>query len=120
METRPVLLYTYGVEKGLLTVEQMCRVLSENPAKLYGVYPEKGCIKAGSDADFVVWDPEISWVLTRENQMANVDYQAYEGFPVKGRAEKVYLRGRLAAANGRIVREYEGKYVARGRYQKVE
>ena len=120
VETRPVLLYTYGVEKGLLTVEQMCRVLSENPAKLYGVYPEKGCIKAGSDADLVVWDPEISWVLTRENQMANVDYQAYEGFPVKGRAEKVYLRGRLAAANGRIVREYEGKYVARGRYQKVE
>ena len=120
VETRPVLLYTYGVTKGLLTAEQMCQVLSENPAKLYGVYPEKGCIAAGSDADLVVWDPEASWVLTRENQAANVDYQAYEGFPVKGRPAQVYLRGKLAAEDGKLVRKYEGKYVARGTYQKVE
>lgn len=98
----------------------MCQVLSENPAKLYGVYPEKGCIAAGSDADLVVWDPEASWVLTRENQTANVDYQAYEGFPVKGRPAQVYLRGKLAAEDGKLVRKYEGKYVARGTYQKVE
>lgn len=119
VETRPVLMYTYGVDRGLLAVEQMCRVLSENPAKLYGVYPEKGCIGPGSDADVVVWDPDVSWVLAKENQKANVDYQAYEGFLVKGRPKQVYLRGRLAARDGNVVREYEGRYVARGTYQKV-
>lgn len=119
VETRPVLIYTYGVEKGLLTVEQMCRVLSENPAKLYGVYPRKGCVQAGSDADLVIWNPETSWTLTGENQAANVDYQAYEGFPVKGMAEKVYLRGRLAARDGQVEKTCGGEYIARGLCQKV-
>ncbi len=120
VETRPALIYTCGVDKGLLTVEQMCRLLSENPARLYGLYPRKGCIAAGSDGDLVVWDPEASRTLTAKDQLANVDYHAYEGFPVKGMARSVYLRGRLTAREGKVVRQHEGRYVARGRYQKVE
>lgn len=84
VETRPVLMYTCGVETGRITMEQMCRLLSENPAKLYGMYPQKGVIAPGSDADLVVWNPEAKWVLSAENQTANVDYQTYEGYPVKG------------------------------------
>lgn len=115
VETRPVLIYTYGVETGRLTLEQMCRLLAENPAKLYGMYPKKGCIAVGSDADLVVWNGDVHWTLTAENQVANVDYQAYEGFQVTGRAEQVYLRGELAAENGQVVRAGAGCYQKRSR-----
>lgn len=120
VETRPVLMYTYGVEAGRLSIEQMCRLLSENPAKLYGLYPQKGCIAEGSDADLVLWNPDVSWTLTKENQAANVDYQAYEGFEVKGKAEKVFLRGQLVAENGRVVKEHAGQYVKRKSYMKFD
>lgn len=115
VETRPVLMYTYGVKKHGMTLEQMCRLLSENPAKLYGVYPRKGVIAPGSDGDIVVWDPEEKWVLTDENQVANTDYQPFAGTAVEGRAQMVYLRGRLAAENGRVVREEEGVFIPRGK-----
>lgn len=115
VETRPVLIYTYGVETGRLSIEQMCRLLSENPAKLYGLYPKKGCIAVGSDADLVVWDEHVQWTLTAENQIANVDYQAYEGFSVKGKAAQVYLRGELAAENGHVIKAGTGCYQKRGR-----
>ncbi len=65
VETRGTLLYTYGVREGRISPEQMCRVLSENPAKLYGMYPQKGCIAAGSTADLVILDPEKEAVIFR-------------------------------------------------------
>ncbi len=58
VQTRGTLLYTYGVRTGRISVEKMCQLLCENPAKLYGVYPNKGVIAEGSDADIVVFDPE--------------------------------------------------------------
>lgn len=120
VETRPVLIYTYGVSAGKLTTSQMCRLLSENPAKLYGMYPQKGCIAPGSDADIVVWNPDAAWTLTKDNQAANVDYQAYEGFRVKGRAEKVYLRGKPVAEDGCVVKEHEGIYVRRNKRTDID
>ncbi|MBT9776487.1 dihydropyrimidinase [Clostridium sp. MCC353] len=116
VESRPVLFYTYGVLEKDLTLEQMCRMLSANPAKLYGVYPEKGCIKEGSHADIVVWDPDAVWVMTKENQHANTDYCPFEGTEVKGIAGQVYLRGELAAENGVICKEHKGTYVKRRKY----
>lgn len=113
VETRPVLMYTYGVIEKHLTLEQMCKLLSENPAKLYGVYPQKGCIAPGSDGDIVVWNPQEEWMLSCENQIAKADYSPFEGFPVKGKAEKVYLRGQLAAENGVVVKEKAGCYLPR-------
>lgn len=115
VELRPVLIYTYGVLNHHLTVEQMCRLLSENPAKLYGAYPQKGVIAEGSDADIVVWDPDASWVMTKENQVANTDYCPFEGWEAKGKASKVFLRGRLVAENGRVADEKKGTYVKRKR-----
>ncbi len=113
VETRPVLIYTYGVKEGRITLEQMCRLLSENPAKLYGMYPQKGAIEPGSDADLVVWNPEEDWVLSAENQAANVDYQTYEGWPVFGKPEKVYVNGVLTAENGSVCGGKDGRYVRR-------
>lgn len=116
VENRPVLLYTYGVREGRITPRQMCRVLSENAARLYGVYPRKGALQAGSDADLVVWDPEASWEISVDNQVSRCDYSPFEGFQVKGRAEQVYLRGVLAAKDGKVVNEYLGTYIARGKW----
>ncbi|MEG0564950.1 MAG: dihydropyrimidinase [Hungatella sp.] len=120
VETRPVLIYTYGVLTGKLTIEQMCRLLSENPAKLYGAYPQKGCISVGSDADIVVWNPDAAWTLTKDNQVARVDYQAYEGFEVRGQAERVYLRGQLVVEDGHVVKEHTGAYVRRGKRMELD
>ena len=116
VESRPVLFYTYGVLEKDLSLEQMCRMLSANPAKLYGVYPKKGCIKPGSDADIVVWDPDALWVMNKENQHANTDYCPFEGTEVKGIAGQVYLRGNLVAENGEIRKEHAGQYIKRQKY----
>lgn len=114
VETRGVLLYTYGVGKGLLTPQQMCRVLSENPAKLYGLYPKKGCIMPGSDADIAVIDPEREDVITAESQEQNVDYSPFEGTKIKGTIDKVFLRGCLVTDGGRVVKIKQGKFIKRG------
>lgn len=118
VETRPVLMYTYGVKKGRLTLEQMCRLLAENPAKLYGTYPQKGCIAEGSDADLVVWDPDTQWMLSIYNQKAATDYCPFEGAPVEGIPETVYLRGQKVAERGEVVKADAGQYTRRGPYQK--
>lgn len=113
VETRAVLMYTYGVLENRISLPQMCKLMSENPAKLYGLYPKKGCIQAGSDGDIVIWDPAYESRISAEAQLQNVDYAPFEGFDVKGRAEKVFLRGELIADNGVILKENHGKYIAR-------
>ena len=113
-EERPALLYQFGVNEGRISAEQMCRLLSENPARLYHLYPQKGTLSPGSDADLVVWNPETEWILSKESQQANIDYCPMEGTKVRGRAEKVYLRGQLIAENGVIRTEYAGRYVRHG------
>ncbi len=113
VESRPVLMYSFGVLEHNLKLEQMCRLLSENPAKLYGVYPQKGAIAPGSDGDIVVWNPDARWTISVENQVANVDYCPFEGTDVKGKAELVFLKGLLAAKDGQVVLEKTGSYVKR-------
>ena len=110
-EERPALLHHYGVRTGKITQEQMCAYLSENPARLYQLYPKKGVLAPGSDADIVVWDPEEEWVLSKETQQSAADYCPLEGTRLKGRAQQVYLRGMLAAEHGVIRKEYAGSYV---------
>jgi dihydropyrimidinase len=113
VETRGVLLYSYGVAEGRITKEQMCALLSENPAKLYGAYPRKGVLAEGSDADIVVYDPKADSVITAKDQLANVDYTPFEGFKTKGSIAQVYLRGRLAVSGGELRIGSEGKYIPR-------
>ena len=120
VESRPALIYSFGVLERDLKLEQMCRLLSENPAKLYGVYPQKGAIAPGSDADIVVWNPDTEWTMSVENQVANVDYCPFEGTKVKGKAEQVYLKGELAARDGNVVLEKKGSYVPRQRRMELD
>lgn len=110
-EERPGLMYHFGVRQGKITLEQMCRYLAENPAKLYGLYPAKGVIAAGSDGDIVVWDPNKEWTLSAVSQQSRSDYCPLEGTRLVGRAKQVYLRGALAAENGVIQKAYTGTYV---------
>lgn len=114
VEHRGLLLYTYGVAAGKISVSDMCRVLSENPAKLYGCWPRKGVIAPGSDGDIVVYDPAASGVITASDQVQNVDYTPYEGWRTEGRIHQVYLRGQLAVDRGQVL-ETEGKFIHRSR-----
>ena len=113
VETRGILLWSEGVAKGKLTASQMCSLLSENAAKLYGVYPQKGVIAPGSDADLVILDPDATGVLTAEGHGSKADYCPYEGWQTSGVIEQVYLRGQLAVDKGEILTEPVGKYVPR-------
>ena len=113
VESRGILIWSEGVAKGRISEAQMCRLLSENPAKLYGAYPRKGVLAAGSDADIVVIDPKKTGLLTAADQAANVDYCPYEGMETRGVIEQVYLRGKLAVDQGTILTGPEGTYIPR-------
>lgn len=115
VETRPSLIYTYGVRSGRLTEEQMCACLAERAARLYGMYPQKGALLPGSDADIVVWNPLRKQILKAETQWSKADYHPYEGMEVYGLAEKVYLRGQLIASEGQLVQEEKGRYLFRNK-----
>ena len=94
----------------------MCRLLSENPARLYGLFPRKGILKPGSDADIVIYDPGASHVIRADDCIANVDYNPYEGFVTAGGIREVWLRGRKTVENGRVLDETpQGKYLVRGK-----
>lgn len=119
VETRGVLMYTYGVDEGKISLEQMCQFLSENPAKLYGLYPQKGCIQEGSDADLVVLKPHVKDTITAADQLQNVDYAPFEGTRVTGRIETVYLRGEKVVDKHELVQEKRGIFLKRGKMQSV-
>lgn len=116
VETRGALLYTCGVDRGRIDAETMCRVLSENPAKLYGMFPRKGLIAPGSDADIVVLRPGVSDVITVSKQLQNVDYAPFEGTELTARIERVFLRGFEAVHNGQVKESRTGVFVARGKF----
>ena len=115
VETRGVLLYSAGVATGRITEADMCRVLSENVAKLYGCWPRKGVIAPGSDADIVVYDPHADSVITVAGQLQNVDYNPYEGFQTQGSIAQVYLRGTLSVDHGVVLAENHGQFIPRGK-----
>ncbi|MCI8948858.1 MAG: dihydropyrimidinase [Lachnospiraceae bacterium] len=119
VETRGILMYSQGVCSKKITCEEMCMALSENPAKLYGMYPKKGVIAPGSDGDLVVLDPRAEDVITAKDQLQNVDYAPFEGLTVQGRIETVFLRGQKVVENHQVVQEKKGRYVARRPYQEL-
>ncbi len=114
VEHRGVLLYTHGVAAGRISAADMCRVLSENAAKLYGCWPRKGVIAPGSDADIVVYDPDAEGVITAADQAQHTDYTPYEGYRTAGTIRQVYLRGALAVDRGEVL-PTEGKFIPRGK-----
>lgn len=117
VQTRGTLLYTYGVKEGKITPEQMCSLLSENAAKLYGVYPRKGALLPGSDADIVVLDPEKESVISAKTHAYNTDNNPFEGFKLGCVIDKVFLRGHLAVENGELKQEKLGGFIRREKNQ---
>ena len=109
------LVYTYGVRKKRISVQQMCAYLSENPARLYGLYPKKGALKAGSDADIIVFNPKASGVIAAAKSHCACDYSPYEGARTEGGIEKVFLRGKLVCSNGEITQPHIGRFITRGK-----
>ena len=117
VQTRGTLLYTYGVKVGKITPEQMCSLLSENAAKLYGVYPRKGALLPGSDADIVVLDPEKESVISAKTHAYNTDNNPFEGFKLGCGIDKVFLRGHLAVEDGELKQEKLGGFIRREKNQ---
>ena len=114
VEHRLSLMYTYGVAAGRITAVDMARLLAENPARLFGMYPQKGVLAVGSDADLVIFDPNDTGRITAETQYQNVDYTPYEGMALRGRVDTVLLGGEVAVEGGRVLLERRGRYVSRG------
>jgi dihydropyrimidinase len=95
IETRMQLMYTYGVCTNRFSVNRWIDLTSTKPAKIFGLYPQKGCIKVGSDADIVLWDPDIRQTISASNHHMHVDYSMYEGQDVRGGATIVISRGEV-------------------------
>ena len=115
VEERLILLYSEGVEKGRITLPQLVRYACANPARVAGLYPRKGTIEAGADADLVILDPEKEWTMSRERLHGNADYTCYEGMKIRGAVERVLLRGRTVVLDGQFTGERGGGlYLRRG------
>ncbi|SEC81346.1 dihydropyrimidinase [Paenibacillus sp. GP183] len=97
------LLYTYGVKAGKISLNRFIELISANPAKFMGLYPRKGTIAVGSDADLVLFDPKVEQTITASSQLQGSDYNFYEGWQVQGAARHVLLRGEVIVKNGTYV-----------------
>ncbi|KJZ32934.1 dihydropyrimidinase [Paracoccus sp. S4493] len=114
LEDRMPMLWTHGVGTGRLTPNEFVAVASTNIAKILGMYPKKGAVLVGSDADLVVWDPEATKTITAGAQQSAIDYNVFEGQTVKGLPRFTLSRGVVAATEGTVdSREGHGEFVAR-------
>ena len=100
IEDRVTLLWTHGVKTGRLSPEQFVAVASTNAAKIFGLWPRKGVIQPGADADLVIWDPDYRGTITARRQQQAVDYNAFEGMAIEGRPAVVTVRGEVAVRDG--------------------
>jgi dihydropyrimidinase len=103
LEDRVNLLYTHGVARGRLDLQTFVAVASTNAAKLFGLFPRKGAITIGSDADLVIFDPTYRGKLSVKTQTQAVDYNAFEGWDIEGRPSIVTVRGEVAVRDGKSV-----------------
>jgi dihydropyrimidinase len=114
VEDRVDLLHDGGVIGGRFTRERWVEVISTAPAKLFGMYPHKGAIAVGSDADLVVYDPSATRTISAKTHHMDVDYSCYEGRPVQGRSDIVLSRGSVIVRNGEFTgRKGHGRFVKR-------
>jgi len=107
----PVMM-TDGFNKSKITIEQLVKICSENPARAFGMYPQKGVLSPGSDADIIIADPNKEWVITPDNLKSGLEYCCFEGYKVKGKVIKTFVRGELVAEDGELVAKTpNGRYV---------
>ena len=108
------LVYDGGVRTGRISLNRFVELTSTSPAKIFGLFPRKGTIAPGSDADLVVFDPNRTVTLSARTLHMRVDYNPYEGRQVTGAADTVISRGRVVIENGRFVgRPGQGQFLKR-------
>ncbi len=113
------LLYSEGVRKGRITLEQMVAVTATNPAKLFGLYPGKGTIAVGSDADVVIWDPDLTKTIRDEDILSNGKFSLFSGWELTGWPIVTIRRGEVVYENGEIVASPgSGRLAPRVRWQR--
>ena len=115
IENRLQLLFHHGVNQGRISLNRFVELVSTTPARLFGLYPRKGLLAPGSDADVVIWDPNAEHLISAETHHMRVDYSMFEGFRVKGNARTVISRGEVVLDGG----NYTGR-AGRGRFLKRE
>jgi dihydropyrimidinase len=114
IENRLQLMYHYGVNSGKISLNRFVELVSTTPARLFGMYPRKGTLAAGSDADIVLWDPEAEHTISADTHHMRVDYSMFEGFHVRGNARQVIARGEVIIDNGKFLgRAGRGQYLKR-------
>ena len=115
VETRMVLLYDGGVVKKRITLNRWVEITSTTPAKLMGLFPRKGTVAVGSDADIVIWDPRTTSTISAKTHHMRVDYNPYEGRKVKGKAATVLSRGEVIVERDKFVgKKGRGRFIKRG------
>lgn len=120
IEDRMSVLWTHGVNTGRLTPSEFVAATSTNAAKIFNIYPKKGCIQVGADADLVIWDPAATKTISVKTHHQNIDTNIFEGMKVKGLASHTFTRGQLAYVDGdlRAIRG-AGEYVKRPAFSSV-
>ncbi len=117
VENRLEVLWHHGVRTGKLTMNEFVRVTSTNAAQIFNIYPRKGSVSVGADADIVVWDPEASKTISAKTHKQNVDYNIFEGMTVTGCASHTISQGKVVFADGELnVERGAGRYIDRPAY----
>ncbi len=120
IEHRMELLFSEGVNKKKITLNKYVEVTATNPAKIFGMFPKKGTIAVGSDADIMLVDPNAKHTLSASTHHMNVDYSAYEGWELTGKVKTVLLRGQVAVENGKCLLEKGyGKFIKRNKVSAI-
>jgi dihydropyrimidinase len=114
IENRLQLMYHFGVHKGQLSLNRFVELTSTTPARIFGMYPRKGEIAAGSDADLVIWDPAALYTISAATHHMRVDYSMFEGYEVAGNARTVLSRGEVIVDGGQFLgKPGRGNYLKR-------
>jgi dihydropyrimidinase len=113
VENRMQLIHHHGVNAGKISINRFVEITAESPARIFGMYPRKGVIAAGSDADILLWDPQADFTISAATHNMRCDFSMFEGYKVKGNAKVVYSRGERVVEGGKFI----GK-IGRGQYLK--
>ncbi len=117
VENRLQLIHHHGVNKKRISLNRWVEIVSTTPAKMFGLYPRKGTVAVGSDADLVIWDPKKELTISASSHHMRVDYSMFEGFKVQGDVETVFSRGEIIADKGKwFGKSGRGSFVKRDTY----
>jgi dihydropyrimidinase len=121
VEERLALMYSEGVRKGRITLQKWVDSCCTAPAKIFGMYPRKGAIAPGGDADIVVFDPSAEWTISAKTHHSKSDHSPFEGWKCTGKVETTIVRGRVAFENGNFVgKRGDGQFIRRPKFERVD